>query len=178
MINKFSFLTFLLSFTFFIFGAVSCETEPETVENEPDNEVIEEPEIIEEPEEFVVTEELYQHTFAEIEELIQNLNKIISDKQFKTWKTFLSQSYIDVNSDPDNLKKMSQSPILTNNGIVLENLEDFFLYIVVPSRSRTVVEEIEFITERKIVVWSSFNGRRVKLYQLEKIDDNWKISTW
>lgn len=178
MNNKFM-LFLCTSFLCFSFILISCGTEPEPVIEEEDV-IIDnvEPENPDVQEEFVVTDELYQNTFSEIEKLIENLNQIISRKQFDTWKTYLSQSYIDLNSDPENLRTMSQSPILINNDIVLKDLEDLFNFIVVPSRSRTVVNEIEFETEKKIVVWSSFNGRRVKLYQLEKIDDNWKISTW
>jgi len=189
--NKFAVVLLLmlaLSTLFFI----SCKTDSQIQDEKEDIKIEEEPEIIEDPaevteqkpeepqaeKEFVVTEEIYDNTFEEITNLISNINTIISDEKFEEWKSFLSESYINKYSNEKTLENMSQSPILLNNDIELNNLNDYFQYIVVPSRFNVKVEEIEFEGEHKIIVWSSFNGRRVKLYQLEKIDDNWKISTW
>ncbi|MDA3852215.1 MAG: hypothetical protein PF447_13245, partial [Spirochaetaceae bacterium] len=113
-----------------------------------------------------------------IEVFVEQLNNIISSRIFNEWKSYLSSSYIETYSDAKALEQMSQSPILLNNDIKLISLEDYFNYIVVPSRSNIIVNDIEFQTENRITVWSMFNGRKVKLYQLEKIDNAWLISIW
>ena len=49
---------------------------------------------------------------------------------------------------------------------------------MVPSRSQAVLDEIVFVGETQVIAYSSFKGKRAKLYELERIDDEWKITVW
>ena len=65
------------------------------------------------PEEsFVVTEEVYNKTFDEVEEFIRNLNEIIRERDYQTWLTYLSDEYIRRTSDPGYLSEQSEKPLL------------------------------------------------------------------
>ncbi len=131
-----------------------------------------------EDQEFEVTQSMYERTFEEIEELIVKLNSVIAKEQFERWKTYISQAYSEKYSSDETLNEYNQYPQLLENDIVLTSLEDYFKIVVVPSRSQAVLKEIVFISENKVVAYSSFDGKRAKLYELENIDDMWKITVW
>ncbi|GAB1433718.1 hypothetical protein MASR2M29_23440 [Spirochaetota bacterium] len=58
-------------------------------------------------------------------------------------------------------------------------MHDYFLNVVYPSRQNDRVDDIEFITPDKIrVIIITPKGERLVLYNLEKINDIWKIAYW
>lgn len=151
---------------------ISCKTTPDPVD--PDDNDNSSNNI----EPYVVTEEVYNQTFDEIEELIERLNKIISDRDFDSWMSYLSESYIEYHSNRDFLKEVSEKPYIKQYGIVLEDLNDYFNEVIVLSRSNVSLNEITFDDENHITAWTIFNGQNVKLYQLERINNEWKKSIW
>ena len=167
----------------------SCATDETVSEPEPEAPVVEvvepepepEPEI-EEPadtdEDYVVSQEFYEQTFDEIEAFILELNTVISKKQFDKWLSYLSTEYIRTFNSREVLNEINEYPQLKDNGIVLRDLRGYFEWVVVPSRSRAVLGEIVFVGETQVIAYSSFEGKRAKLYELEKIDGKWKITVW
>jgi hypothetical protein len=169
-----------------LFSCASGQTAPEP-ETEvavaevavPEPEPEPEAEIVEEPgDEYIVTKELYEQTFEEIEALIIELNSVISKKQFDRWLTYLSTVYIRTYNSKEVLNEINEYPQLKDNGIVLTDLRGYFDWVVVPSRSRAVLGEIVFAGETQVIAYSSFDGKRAKLYELERIDGIWKITVW
>jgi hypothetical protein len=160
---------------------MACSSEPEEmqepIQEEIEPVVIDETEPVEE-EIFEVTQEIYDKTFHEINELIKHLDGIIAKKNYIEWESNLSDSYILTYSDKELLLEKSESPILEMNDIVLESLKDYFKYVVVPSRMSLELEEIDFDDESHVTAWTIFNNNKTKLYQLELIDGSWKISIW
>ncbi len=130
------------------------------------------------PGEFVVSQEVYTRTFEEIEEFIQNLNQIIRSEDYDSWLTFLSEEYIHTTSDPDYLRDQSEKPLLKQANIRLEDLRDYFLYVVVPSRTQATLDEIEFLDENHVKAIAVLRGTRVILYLLERDGSQWKIGVW
>ncbi|GEM_PF-1675695 len=126
-------------------------------------------------ENFVVTEKVYKKTFDEIKKIILTLNKIISDKDFDSWKDYLTDDYIKKVSNPEYLAKMSSSPILKQQGIVLQSLEDYFFYVVVPSRANARLDKIEIIDKTHVKAITIINGSPIILYRLVNVDGAWKI---
>ena len=169
----------------------ACATVP--VETEPDEIPAEQPALVQEPEpeptpeeppaaepetEYEVSQEIYDRTHEEIDELIARLNHVISSNDYEGWLRYLSRDYIDNYNSPETLNEINQYPQLKDNGIVLENLNDYFDWVVVPSRSRAVLKDIVFVDENKVIAYSSYSGKRARLYQFEKIEGQWKISEW
>ena len=151
------------------------EVEPEPVpepEPEPVEEVVEEPEP---EEEFIVTEDVYEQTFTDIESLIAELNAIIKHENYEVWTTYLTKAYKASLEDPEQLSRISEEPILKKYNIRLSNLKDYFFYVVVPSRSDARLDDIVFVDESHVKAIMIINNRRSILYKLEKIDDKWKI---
>ncbi len=196
MNKKLIHLQVILAFTAMIF--LSCQSaEPVTEEpvkpEQPAETVSEEPvqqeEVLaEEPEPevvvnnetgFEISKEEYEKTRDEISELINTLNSIISGRNYEKWKLFLSDSYIKTYNDPVKLRQISeQSQILSENNIVLTNLQDYFEWVVVPSRSSARVDDIVFSDDTHLIVYMKIKEKNTILYQLESIEDKWQISVW
>jgi hypothetical protein len=138
----------------------------------------EEPVVQEPVEEFVVSEEVYTKTFDEIGEFIRNLNEIIRREDYDTWLTYLSDEYIERTSDPAYLKEQSEQPLLKKSNINLDDLRDYFEYVVVPSRIQAQLDEIEFIGENQVKAYAMIKNTKALLYLLVRENDKWKIGLW
>jgi hypothetical protein len=161
------------------------EPQPEIVEPDPEPEEPAEPEPEPEPEPqpeepvapIEVPDEVYNQAFAEVEAIIDDLNRIISQRQFETWKTYLTERYIEYYSDPEVLDELSREPILAQNRIRLNSLRDYFRNVVVPSRARVRLDDLIFYSDTLVEAKMEIRGVRATLYVLRKIDGEWKIDT-
>lgn len=171
-----------------LFMSTSCTTTDETsgTETEPVIEepvpIEEEPQIVEEPkveepveEEFIVTEEIYTETFDNIQDVISNLNKVISEKDYQTWLNYLTQAYIEYYSDPALLQRYTDMFKKRGYSYKIETLKDYFTYIVVNSRVNAKLDEIIFIDKDHVKAMSVVKGTLSILYHLEKDENIWKI---
>jgi hypothetical protein len=166
----------------------SEESEPEESESEdPEPEVSRpeepQPEEIKETEDeadepIEVSEELYEQTFTEVEKTISELNEIIADRNFSAWQDYLTDDYRRTYSDPEVLAESSQSTVLVRNNITLRTLEDYFNFVVVPSRSNARLDDLVFIGEETVEAIMEVNERRYLLYLLKKTGNRWKIDTF
>ncbi|HPE87907.1 MAG TPA: hypothetical protein P5298_02820 [Spirochaetia bacterium] len=155
----------------------SLVTEPvEPVEPSP------EPVAIEQPAPFdpdSVSVEMKQATFFDVRALIQGLNSIIQAKDYESWSMALTDAYRSYYSSPDTLARISEAPVLKRQGVKLRSLQDYFVYVVYPSRQNDRVDDIEFIDATHIrAITVNAKGERLVLYNLEKIGDTWKIAIW
>ena len=155
----------------------ACGTTTPVVQEEPA--VEETPPVVEEkpaePEGYQVSEEQYTKIFTDIEKLIEDLNKIIRDQDFRAWKKYLTKEYIAHYSDPANLKVISDTPTLKKYNITIRSLNDYFTYVVVPSRSDVSLDDISFIDDNNVKAYMNIDGEPVVLYNLKFIDNSWKI---
>lgn len=144
---------------------------PEPVQEKPE-------EIPQEKEDFVVTDEIYSRTLDEIKEFVKVLNKVIENKDFDTWITYLTADYMKRTSNPQYLAEQSEKPILKKTNIVLKSLKDYFTYVVVPSRSGAHIDDIEFIDRHHVKAISIIRNTRGLLYLLVLDEKQWKIGVW
>lgn len=131
-----------------------------------------------EQEKFVVTDEIYSQTLDQVREFVQVLNQVIESKNFEVWSTYLTSDYIQRTSDPQYLAEQSEKPILKKKNIVLGSLSDYFIYVVVPSRSGAHIDDIEFIDRYHVKAISIIRNTRGLLYLLVREEDQWKIGVW
>ena len=170
------FLPFVLLFVL----AVSCTTPPPAkpvVEPTPKPVVtVPAPKV---PGVFEVTPEKKQASLVAIKSLVDKLNAIIANKAFEEWKTYLDDAYVATYGDPIRLKEYSaNSPFLKQFNIKLKSLEDYFKFVVVPSRANVAVDDISFLDENRVNVWTVVDNERVLLYLLKLYGKEWKISSW
>jgi len=112
---------------------------------------------------------------TDIATLIDKLNKIIASKDYENWKIYLSDNYINYYSDPEVLKEKTQSPLLIKYKIVLRSLEDYFNYVVVGSRQNVKLDEIKVLDRNRIKAYMIIKDTPVIIYELVRIDNEWKI---
>jgi hypothetical protein len=153
------------------------------VEEEPDEEVAQEEadeELGEEVEqgtveEYIPTQETYDRTFSEVEETIAKLNEIIRDQDYEEWQSYLTAKYRREMSSPEKLRELSEHRILKRNNIQLTSLQDYFRFVVVPSRANARLDDLVFRNDDEVEAIMIIQGQRVILYQLRKVDGRWKI---
>lgn len=127
-----------------------------------------------------VSREQFDSTKEEVQHFIEELNRIIADGNYNAWKAALSKEYFDEISSPENLQEISELPAMTTRKIVLKTAEDYFRHVVVPSRANSRVDDIEFIGRERVKAFTinttrSGEEQRLRLYDLEKIGNTWKI---
>jgi len=129
---------------------------------------------------YTVTQEYYDSTKDEVQHFIEDLNKIIRDGNYNLWRAALSDEYFMEISSQENLQLVSDQPAMRTRRIVLRTAEDYFLYVVVPSRANSRVDDIEFISRDRVKAYTvnitrTGEEQRLRLYDLEKIGNTWKI---
>ena len=124
-----------------------------------------------------ITVEVFNSTKTEVQQLIEKLNQIIRSRDYEGWVSFLSKEYREKLSAEEYLQTISASPVLVKQRISLKSLEDYFTHVVVPSRANDRVDDIEFIGQNKVKAFTlSAKGVRLRLYELEKNGEGWKIA--
>jgi hypothetical protein len=127
-----------------------------------------------------VSREYYDNTMVEVRHFIEDLNHIIRTQNYNSWRAALSVEYFKEISSQENLQQISQQPAMMTRRIVLRTPEDYFSYVVVPSRANSRVDAIEFISRNRVKAFTINVNRageeqRLRLYDLEKIGNTWKI---
>jgi hypothetical protein len=133
-----------------------------------------------------ISQEMYEQTLAEVRIFVDGLNLLIRNKNYSGWKDALAAERFEQISSPDFLEVTSESAALKSRKIVLKTPNDYFEHVVVPSRSNSRVDEIEFTAVNRVRVYyverprrTDDDGvaeiRRLRLYELEKSGDTWKI---
>ncbi|MCL2251431.1 MAG: hypothetical protein FWC12_05885 [Treponema sp.] len=178
--NKFL-LIFLL-----IFIISSCKTIPDTVQDTPDDNTQPQTQSAESDvfDPAKVSQDYYTSTKDEVQQFIEKLNQIIRTRNYNAWTETLSQEYIDLYSSPVKLKEISEEPTMKRANIVLRNLNDYFTRVFVPARNPDRVQinniDIEFVTVNRVRAFitrinNAGEETREILYNLEKINNSWKI---
>ena len=158
-------------------GKTQVVDEPQPSPPEPVQKTTEET-TPQEQKEFVVTDEIYSQTLDQVREFVQVLNQVIERKNFEAWSTYLTSDYMHKTSDPQYLAEQSKKPILKKKNIVLKSLIDYFIHVVVPSRSGAHIDDIEFIDRYHVKAISIIRNTRGLLYLLVREEDQWKIGIW
>lgn len=123
-----------------------------------------------------ITAELFNSTKIEVQKFIEDLNSIIRAKNYDAWVSNLGKAYFTEKSSPEYLAQVSEQPRMKTQKIVLAGPQDYFIQVVVPSRANDRVDDIEFVTQKRVKAYTvTPNGTRLRLYDLENIDNHWKI---
>ncbi|GHU40583.1 hypothetical protein FACS1894190_07660 [Spirochaetia bacterium] len=123
-----------------------------------------------------VTKEMILAVTFDIRKFVQNLNGIISRRDYNKWVSYLSSEYFLTISSKEFLDAQSQKDLLRTKKIVLKSAKDYFIYVVVPSRAQSRVDDIEFISETRVKAYTVNRGQRMRLYELERKNDSWLIA--
>jgi hypothetical protein len=130
--------------------------------------------------------ESYEEVFNEVKAFIESLNIIIKNKDFNKWKEALSQERYKEISSREFLTTTSNMTSMKRRGIVLRKPEDYFTYVVVPSRANSQVDKIEILDNNRVrAIYMSArktgdNEEQTEtvpllVYELAKTGDTWTI---
>jgi hypothetical protein len=137
------------------------------------------PELIPDADDFdpsLITPELYDTTKKDVQQLINELNRIIQSKNYQAWVSYLGNDYFAELNSPVFLKQTSESSFLKSKNTVLSSARDYFINVVVPSRANSRVDDIEFVNQKRVKAFTvTSRGQRLRLYDLEDFGDGWKI---
>jgi len=157
--------------------AVSCGSNPKA-ETPPESGAANQTEASFDPN--MITQEHYDSTKEDVQQFIEQLNQIIRRRDYNGWRSSLSEEYLAGISSSENLRQLSEQPAMKTRHIVLKDAEDYFINVVVPSRANSRVDDIEFIGVNRVKAFTVNTNRageevRLRLYDLEKTGDVWKI---
>jgi hypothetical protein len=123
-----------------------------------------------------ITQEEFDTTKFEVQQLIQKLNGIIKAKNYTNWVSYLGTDYFKLISSSEYLDRINRTERMRKANLVLRNARDYFNNVVVPSRANDRVDDIEFISQKRVKAYTvSQKGERLRLYDLEKTNEGWKI---
>jgi hypothetical protein len=161
---------------------LSCGSAPAQVpETQPEEPVITETPVEEPADDDVfdplsISQEVFESTKIDVQKLIADLNRIIKAKNYNTWISHLGKAYFDKISSEEFLASVSAQPYLKNKRITLTSAKDYFEKVVVPSRTNDRVDDIAFVSQTRVKVYTiNDKGERLRLYDLENLGDGWKI---
>lgn len=176
-------MLFALALFFFSCGSTpQTESVPEEVSPAPlpyeAVPAIEAPPPVQEPvfDPVSISEEVFNSTKGDVQRFIGDLNHIIRSRDYDAWRASLSDEYFDKISSSQFLAAISEQPAMKTRGYVLKNPQDYFNYVVVPSRANDRVDDIEFIGQNRVKAYTvNPNGSRLRLYDLESMENTWII---
>lgn len=150
------------------------------------NEIVEIEEILDEDdEEYIrstneltndelVTKEEFIDDKTEILHIISELQDIMESEDTEAWLKYISPDSIRYFSSPANIRKAQKK--LPNKTIQLNGIGDYFKHVFIPSRKRSNVDEIRYISKTNIkAVEVKDDGSTVVYYQFVKVNGKWLV---
>ncbi|MBR6154561.1 MAG: hypothetical protein IKQ43_09025 [Treponema sp.] len=121
-----------------------------------------------------VTMQVFEEDKKDILNIISKLDTVMKNRDYKSWLTYLNDESIRYWSNRKNLAKAeSRLPV---KGLQLSNLEDYFKYVFIPSRSGRRVDEIRYENDKQVKAVQVNGSTDVVYYNFEKNANGvWKL---
>lgn len=111
---------------------------------------------------------------AQILKIISDLQNIMQRQDVNAWLKYIDPVSIKYYSNPQNIRKAQKK--LPNKAIVLNGIGDYFKFVFIPSRKRSEVKEIRYISKTNIkAVNVKEDGGITVYYQFVKVNDKWLV---
>ena len=121
-----------------------------------------------------VTKEEFNEDKAAILKIIEELSVIMENKNVEGWLKYIEPESIKYYKNPVNLQKAQQK--LPNKTVKLRSINDYFKYVFIPSRKRSKVDEIRYISKTSIkAVQVKTDKSIVVYYYFTKIGNQWFV---
>lgn len=147
------------------------EVVPEPVKNIDDDEYLRS---INSIEGVSVTKEEFSDDKTAILEIIEDLSDIMEKKDAQRWLVYIEPDSKEYYSNITNLKKAQKK--LPNKSVSLNNITDYFKYVFIPSRKRSQVDEIRYISKSSIKAVQVKDDKSIVVYYyFTKVDGKWLI---
>jgi hypothetical protein len=123
-----------------------------------------------------ITREEKELVRVDVNNFVSTLNAIIKRKDYNTWVKLLTSEYQQYLSSKENLETASKADRLKNRNIVLKSLYDYFINVVVPSRTNVRADDIDFVDESTVKVYMVNGGQRLRAYELVRNGNSWQVN--
>jgi hypothetical protein len=129
-----------------------------------------------------ISAEEFETAMWEIQILIEKINRVIREKNYDEWLTYLSDDFVRTINSPEYLDRLSQtSRLLRLQKIVLKTPQDYFFKVVVAARTNINVDvhldDIEFLSHTRVKAYAVVKNHRLRLFEFVKDDGKtWKVS--
>lgn len=120
-----------------------------------------------------ISKEEFLNDKREILEIIAKLSEIMTDYDFESWIKYIDKDSINYWSNPINLKNASKRLPIKNQK--LNNLNDYFRMVFVPSRKGRSVEEIRYISRDIVKAVQVREDADIVYYNFTKEDGHWMV---
>ena len=120
-----------------------------------------------------VTKETFTEDKTEIMHIISNLADIMVNHDYDSWVKYMDAESVKYWSNPQNLKKASK--MLPVQGLRMNNLNDYFTYVFIPSRQGRAVDEIRYISKDSVKAVQVSSDTDIIYYYFTKINDKWLV---
>ena len=121
-----------------------------------------------------ITRQEFNEDKAAILKIISELQVVMDTKDAKKWLTYLDPESINYYSNPVNLRNAQKK--LPSKYLKLANISDYFFYVFIPSRKRSQVDEIRYISKTNIkAVQVKEDYTTVVYYYFTKINGKWLV---
>lgn len=127
-----------------------------------------------------ISQEEIDRVKRDVQQFMESLNRIIRAKNYSGWRNALSPEYFAEISSAAFLNAINETNVMKSNNIVLKNAQDYFNYVVVPSRANSRVDDIEIYSPTRVKAFTinldrEGQAQRWRLYDLEHTGTTWKI---
>ena len=120
-----------------------------------------------------VTKQEFEDDKRDILEIISELAIIMETKDFLNWLNYIDQESKEYYKNPVNLRKVQRK--LPNKLIELRTIEDYFLYVWIPARKNSHIDEIRYISKTHVKAIQILEDKNVLYYEFRKQNDKWLV---
>lgn len=121
-----------------------------------------------------VSKDSFQEDKKGIMETISELDEIIKNKDYNGWLKYISPKSKEYWSNPKNLANVANR--LPVKGIKIRSMKDYFLYVFIPARTNSKVEEIRYISTTLIKAVEPKEKEDIIYYIFEKsLSGDWQL---
>lgn len=116
----------------------------------------------------------FEEDKKQILQIIEELSLIMETKNVDAWLNYIEPQSKAYYSKPVNLKKAQKR--LPNKMVQLNSIGDYFNFVFIPSRKRSQVDEIRYISRTNIkAVQVRDDNSIVVYYYFNKINNKWMV---
>lgn len=113
-----------------------------------------------------ISQDAFQKDKENIMSIIDELSTIMKQKDYDKWLKYVSPASKTYWSNPTNLANVaSRLPV---KGLKLKSMRDYFLYVFIPARQNSKVDEIRYVSTDVVKVVEAKENEDIIYYLFEK----------
>ena len=120
-----------------------------------------------------VSKKEFEDDKHEILQIISDLAIIMETKNTLSWLNYIDEPSKEYYKNPVNLRKAQRK--LPNKLIELKNIGDYFLYVFIPSRKNSHIDEIRYVSKTHVKAVQVREDTDAIYYEFKKENGKWLL---